>query len=158
MSENHVKKSLSCVASPHLTQLGEGVLQIISPLLSKVRARGKNLLKYASTSSSQLLTDPYGRDSNQLAAMSLRENGNNNSLITYGLTPFSLTVLAILKNMARSSFGSSLVCLVNWFCCTMVIRASFNSKLFTSMGGFRIAEYSSLVIGLQKSSIVLYLY
>ena len=158
MSENQVKKSLSCVASPHLTQLGEGVLQIISPFLSEVRARGKNLLKYASTSSSQLLTDPYSRDSNQLAAMSLRENGNNNSLITYGLTPFSLTVLVILKNLPRSSFGSSLVCLVNWFCCTMVIRASFNSKLFTSMGGFRIAEYSSLVIGLQKSSIVLYLY
>ena len=26
MSENQVKKSLSCVASPHLTQLGEGAL------------------------------------------------------------------------------------------------------------------------------------
>ena len=28
MSENQVKKSLSCVASPHLTQLGEGVFQL----------------------------------------------------------------------------------------------------------------------------------
>ena len=26
MSENQVKKSLFCVASPHLTQLGEGAL------------------------------------------------------------------------------------------------------------------------------------
>ena len=26
MSENEVKKSLSCVASPHLTRLGEGAL------------------------------------------------------------------------------------------------------------------------------------
>ena len=27
MSENQVKKSLSCVTSPHLTRLGEGALQ-----------------------------------------------------------------------------------------------------------------------------------
>ena len=29
MLENQVKKSLSCVASPHLTQLGEGALQLV---------------------------------------------------------------------------------------------------------------------------------
>ena len=31
-----------------------------------------------------------------------------NSLITSGLTPFSLTVLAILRNLPRCSFGSSM--------------------------------------------------
>ena len=98
---------------------------IISPLLFEVRVRGKNLLKYAN--SSQLLTNPYGRDSNQLVEMSLSENGNNCSLITSGLTPFSLIMLVILKNLPRCSFGSSLGCLVNWFCCTMVIRAGFDS-------------------------------
>ena len=29
MSENQVKKSLSCVASPHLMWLGEGALQLV---------------------------------------------------------------------------------------------------------------------------------
>ena len=71
------------------------------------------MLKYASTNSSQLLTDPYGRDSNQLSTMSLSENGNNYNLITSGSTPFSLTVLAILKNLPMCSFGSSLGYLVN---------------------------------------------
>ena len=66
------------------------------------------MLKYSSTSFSQLLTDPYDRDSSQLAAMSLSENGNSCSLITSGLTPFSLTMLAILKNLPKCSFGSSL--------------------------------------------------
>ena len=31
MSENQVKKSLSCVESPHLPQLGEGVSQFVRP-------------------------------------------------------------------------------------------------------------------------------
>ena len=71
------------------------------------------MLKYDSTSSSQFLIDPYGRDSNQLAIMSLSENGNNCTLIISEWTPFSLTVLVILKNLPRCSFGSSLGCLVN---------------------------------------------
>ena len=42
-----------------------------------------------------------------VAAVSLRENGNICSLMTSGLTPFSFTVLAILRNLPRCSFGSS---------------------------------------------------
>ena len=106
------------------------------------------MLKYASTSSSQFLTDPYGRDLNQLDAMFLSENGNNRSLITSRLTQFSLTMLAILKNLPRCSFGSSLGCPMIRFYCTMVIRAGFNSKSFASMGGCLTIEYPSLMIGL----------
>ena len=61
----------------------------------------------------ELLTDPYGKDSNQLVVISLNENRNSCSLITSRLTLFSLTVLDILKNLLRCSLGSSLGCLVN---------------------------------------------
>ena len=61
----------------------------------------------------ELLTDPYGKDSNQLVVISLNENRNSCSLITSRLTPFSLTVLDILKNLLRCSLGSSLGCPVN---------------------------------------------
>ena len=44
---------------------------------------------------------------------------------------------------------------MNWCCCTIVINAGFSSKLFASIVGYLTAEYSSWIIGLQKSSIVL---
>ena len=72
------------------------------------------MLKYASTNSFHVLSEPYGRDSYQLAVISLSENRNNCSLITFGLTSFSLIVLAILKNLLRCSLGSLLGCPVNW--------------------------------------------
>ena len=92
------------------------------------------------------------------AIVFLGENGNNRSLLTYGLTLFSFTVFVILKNLSRCSLGSSLGCLMNWCCCTMVIKAGFNLKFFDLIAGCLTVEYSSLIIGLQKSSIVLYLY
>ena len=48
---------------------------IISPLLSTVRAGGKNPLIYASTNSSQVFTDPPNNESNHVAATSLSEKG-----------------------------------------------------------------------------------
>ena len=53
------------------------------------------MLIYASTNSSQVFTDPTGNESNHVAAKSLSEKGKSCSLITSGLTPFSLTMLAI---------------------------------------------------------------
>ena len=121
---------------------------IISLLLSDVRADGKNLSIKASTSSSQLLTDPYLKDSNQLVVASLSENGNNCNFMTYGFTPFSLTVFVILENLPRCSLRSSLGCPMNWCYCTMVIKVSYNSKLLASMGGYLTVEYSFMRIGL----------
>ena len=80
---------------------------VISLLRSEVRDGGKNMLRYASISSSHVLTDPYGSESNHVAVISLKEKGNNYSLITSGLTPFNLTVLAILRNHPKCSLGSS---------------------------------------------------
>ena len=71
------------------------------------------MLRYASISSSHVLTDPYGRDSNQLIVVSLNENRNSYNLITSGLTSLNFTMFSILKNLPRCSFGSSLRCLVN---------------------------------------------
>ena len=50
---------------------------MISLLLSKVRDGGKNLPKYASTSSSQVSTEPYGNDSYHVVVTSLEENGRD---------------------------------------------------------------------------------
>ena len=72
----------------------------------------------------------------------LRTQTSSCSLIVSGFTPFNFTVLAILKNLPRCSFGSSLGCLVNWYCCTIVIKAGFSSKFFASIGGCLIAEFS----------------
>ena len=85
----------------------------MSLLLSKVRTGGKNLSIKASTNSSQPSTDPYGIDSNQLAATSFNKKGNNYSLMIFRLTLFSLTVFAILRNLPRCSLGFSLGCPVN---------------------------------------------
>ena len=65
------------------------------------------MLIYASTNSSQVFTNPTDNESNQVAATSLSEKGKSYSLITSGLTPFSLTVLAILMNLPICSLGSS---------------------------------------------------
>ena len=76
-------------------------------LLSVVRDGEKNLPRYASTSSSHVSTAPYGNDSYHVAAISLKEKGKRCSFITSSLTPFSLTVFAILRNLLRCSLGSS---------------------------------------------------
>ena len=86
---------------------------IISLLLFEVRAGGKNLSIKASTNSSQLSIDPYGIDSNQLAATSLNEKENNYNLIIFRLTPFSLIVFTFLINLPRCLLGFSLGCPVN---------------------------------------------
>ena len=49
----------------------------ISHLLSEVRAGEKNRPIYSSTNSSYVFTEPYGNDSNQVAATSLKENGKS---------------------------------------------------------------------------------
>ena len=59
------------------------------------------------TNSSQLFTDPTGNESNHVVATSLSEKGKSYNLITSGLTPFNLTVLAILMNLPICSLGSS---------------------------------------------------
>ena len=82
-------------------------------LLSEVRDGGKNLPKYVSTNSSQVSIEPYGNDSYQVAAISLKENGKRCSFITSGLTPFSFSVFAILRNLPRCSLGSSMGWLMN---------------------------------------------
>ena len=86
---------------------------MISLLLSDVRDEGKNLHRNASTSSSHVSTEPYDNDSYHVAAISLKETGKRCSFITSGLTPFSLTVFAILRNLPRCSLGSSVGWLVN---------------------------------------------
>ena len=53
-------------------------------------------------------TEPYGNDSYHVAAISLIEKGKRCSFITSGLTPFSLTVFSILRNLPRCSLGSSM--------------------------------------------------
>ena len=68
---------------------------------------GGNLPRNSSTNSSHVSTEPYGNDSYHVAAISLREKGKRCSFITYGLTPFSLTLFAILRNLLRCSLGSS---------------------------------------------------
>ena len=88
---------------------------MISLLLSDVRDGGKTLPRYASTGSSHVSTEPYGNDSYHVAAISLKEKGKRCSFITSRLTPFSLTVFAILRNLPRCSLGSSLGWPVNWF-------------------------------------------
>ena len=66
------------------------------------------MLIYASISSSHVLTDPYGRNSNKLVVVSLGENGNNCSLITSGLTPFNLQCFPLSRIYPGAHFGSSL--------------------------------------------------
>ena len=66
---------------------------IISLLLSEVRNGGKNLPKYASTSSSQVSTEPYGNDSYHVAAISLKENGKRCSF--YHLWPHCIQLHCI---------------------------------------------------------------
>ena len=44
---------------------------------------------------------------------------------------------------------------MNWCHCTIVINVGFSSKLFASIAGYLTAKYSSWIMGLQKSSIVL---
>ena len=63
---------------------------MISLLHSNVRDGGNNQPKYASTSSSQVSTEPYGNDSYHVAAISLKENGKRCNFIEFGLTPFKL--------------------------------------------------------------------
>ena len=65
------------------------------------------MLIYASTNSFQVFTDPTGKESNHVAATSLNEHGKSCSLINSNLTPFSLTVLAMLMNLPICSLGSS---------------------------------------------------
>ena len=67
----------------------------------------KNLPRYDSTSSSHVSIEPYDNDSYHVATISLKEKGKRCSFITSGLTPFSLTVFAILRNLLRCSLGSS---------------------------------------------------
>ena len=74
---------------------------------------GEKLPRYASTSSSYISTEPYGNDSYHVAAISLKEKGKRCSFITSGLTPLSLTVFSILRNLPRCSFGYSVGWLVN---------------------------------------------
>ena len=50
---------------------------VISNLCSEPRDGVKNLLKLALMSSSQVLTDSYGRELNHVIAISRKENGNN---------------------------------------------------------------------------------
>ena len=80
---------------------------MISLLLSIVRDGRKNLPRNASTNSSYVSTEPYGNDLYHVAAISLREKGKRGNFITFGLTPFSLTVFAIRRNLPRCSLGSS---------------------------------------------------
>ena len=86
---------------------------MISLFLSVVRDGGKNLPRNASTNSSHVSTEPYGNDSYHVVAISLREKGKRCNFITYGLTPFSLTMFAILRNLPRCSLESSVGWLVN---------------------------------------------
>ena len=79
---------------------------MISLLFSVVRDGGKNLPRNASTNSSHVSTKPYGNDSYHVAAISLKEKGKRCSFITSSLTPLSLTVFAILRNLPRCSLGS----------------------------------------------------
>ena len=67
---------------------------------------GKNLPRNASTNSSYVSIEPYGNDSYHVAAISLKEKGNRCSFIPSGLTPFNLTVCAIL-DLPRCSLGVS---------------------------------------------------
>ena len=80
---------------------------MISLLLSVVRDGEKNMLRNASTNSSHVSTDTYGNDSYHVATISLKEKGKRCSFITSDLTPFNLTVFAILRNLPRCSLGSS---------------------------------------------------
>ena len=80
---------------------------MISLLLSDVRDGGKNRPRYASTSSSHVSIKPYGNDSYHVDAISLKEKGKRCSLITSGLTPLSLIMFVILRNLPRCSLGSS---------------------------------------------------
>ena len=72
----------------------------------------KNQPRNASTNSSHVSIEPYGNDSYHVAAISLKEKGKRCSFITSGLTLFSLTVFAILRNLPRCSLGSSVGWLV----------------------------------------------
>ena len=54
--------------------------------------------------SSQVFIDPTGNESNHVVAIFLNEKGKSCSLITSGLTPFSLIVLAILMNLPICSW------------------------------------------------------
>ena len=65
------------------------------------------MLRNASTNSSHVSTKPYGNDSYHVAAISLKEKEKKCIFITSCLTPFSLTVFAILRNLPRCSLGSS---------------------------------------------------
>ena len=58
---------------------------MISLLLSVVRDRGKNLPRYASTSSSHVLTEPYGNDSYHVVAISRKEKGKRLIRATVGV-------------------------------------------------------------------------
>ena len=80
---------------------------MISLLPSIVRDGGKNLPRNASTNSSHVSTEPYGNDSYHVAIISHREKGKRCNFITSGLTPFNLTVFAILRNLPRYLLGSS---------------------------------------------------
>ena len=80
---------------------------MISLLLSYVRDGGKNLPKYASTSSSHVSNEPYGNDSYHVAAISLKEKGKKCSFITSSLIPFNITLFSILGNLPRFSLGPS---------------------------------------------------
>ena len=55
---------------------------MISLLVSDVRDGGKNLPRYASTSSSHVSTEPYGNDSYHVATISLKEKGKRCRFIT----------------------------------------------------------------------------
>ena len=134
---------------PSIVEVSSRCLKaIISLFLSYVRVGGKNLSIKASPNSFQLLTYPHDKDLNQLATISLNENRNSCSLITSRLSPFSFIVFDILQNLPRCSLGSSLGCPVYWCCCTMGIKAGFNSKLLASMCGYLTVEYSFLMLGL----------
>ena len=64
--------------------------------------------RQAPTNSSHVLTEPYGNDSYHVAVISLKEKGKKCSLITSDLTPFSLIMFAILRNLPMCSLGSSI--------------------------------------------------
>ena len=80
--------------------------------------------------------------------MSLKEKGKSCSLITSGLTQYNFIVLAILRNLLKCSFGSSVGWLVNCCCLTIVIKDGFSSKLLASTAGCLTVEYSAWMTGL----------
>jgi len=119
---------------------------------------GRKTLVHSShvvTHSSHVVTHTEGKEWSHDLALSLNEKGNNSNLIASVETPLSFSTSHTSKNTERCRLGSPSEVPLNWYCCTIEIRADLSSKLWAPTLAQVILEEMPCTPRLTKSRGVL---